>query len=135
MGNNDVTMSNNKLLDPEIGLNAASPGLLRELAGKAAHGFVSCHLLQIAAVQQECQTTQLRSASTRRRRRWGSGLAGHELSGGSGSAACYRLVPLLEPLTRMRVPKTLKLPAHAGHIVLETQVIEPSLDWLELLGR
>jgi len=86
MGNNDVTMSNNKLLDPEIGLNAASPGLLRELAGKAAHGFVSCHLLQIAAVQQEleCQTTQLRSASTRRRCRQGGGLGRRAPSSGSG---------------------------------------------------
>ena len=84
MGNNDETMSNNKLLDPEIGLNAASPGLLRELAGKAAHGFVSCHLLQIGAVQQECQTTQLRSASTRRRCRQGGGLGRRAPSRGSG---------------------------------------------------
>ena len=115
---------------PRCSRNAKQPSFARPQRGGDAGRVVALDVVLPAAARGP---TQLRSASTRRRRRWGSGLARHELSGGSGSAACYRLVPLLEPLTRMRVPKTLKLPAHAGHIVLETQVIEPILE-LEL-GR
>ena len=70
-------------------LNAASLGLLRGRACTLAHGFVSCHLLQIAAMQQECHATQVRTASTRWRCRRGGGLGHQAPSEGSDFTLAY----------------------------------------------